>query len=414
MNYNKKNLPLYAAILAWILLLAVFAIFSIWKSVQRTVQPETEAEVQTESETRTPAFEALLYKADAASISFRETWLTSDSDTECVLTIEEGTLVALLVTPAKGKVLESVDILDYDFQSVDSYVTRVSGAGNEMRVNFVMPGHDIIVNFNFQSNGETEDAAGTDEMDAAGNETEMETEKETEDAVGGLTLHNLTADIITAFNGAFDDEEFLQAIGEALHVESPRSEYYGVTDVTFSTEPYSGAMDSDKLYYYVYLDDDPDRKILVTYYTQEDAYVFTAVREETEARTETAAANGDGSGSAYSGGVGGQMPAGNASSGTGSQTPAGAASTGSKTGTSFDIMSVSTTFLSYVGGEDVFYEAAWEYVLSTGRTGNIIGTMSGYEIDPEAKKADFTIALSTGGSITGTYSKKTGKFSFSG
>ena len=39
------------------------------------------------------------------------------------------------------------------------------------------------------------------------------TESETEGLPYGLTLHGVTADVITAYNGLFDDRKFLQALG---------------------------------------------------------------------------------------------------------------------------------------------------------------------------------------------------------
>ena len=82
--------------------------------------------------------------------------------------------------------------------------------------------------------------------------------------------------------------------------------------------------------------------------------------------------------------------------------------------TSFDILSVSTNLVAFCGGKEDFYQACFDYVIESGKTGVIVGTMSGYEIDPEEKKADFKISLNIGGAITGTYDKGKNKFSFSG
>lgn len=82
--------------------------------------------------------------------------------------------------------------------------------------------------------------------------------------------------------------------------------------------------------------------------------------------------------------------------------------------TSFDILSVSTNLVAFCGGKEDFYQACFDYVIESGKTGVIVGTMSGYEIDPEAQKADFKISLNTGGAITGTYDKAKNSYSFSG
>ncbi|MCD8012445.1 MAG: hypothetical protein LUG99_04615 [Lachnospiraceae bacterium] len=100
-------------------------------------------------------------------------------------------------------------------------------------------------------------------------------------------------------------------------------------------------------------------------------------------------------------------------------TETGSSGSGSTTGTTtatttFDILSVSTVFLSYVGDQDAFYQAAFDYILNKGCSGSITGTMSSYEIDPENKTATIRIMLSTGGTITGTYDKAANTYSFSG
>lgn len=58
----------------------------------------------------------------------------------------------------------------------------------------------------------------------------------------------LDADIITSYNGMFEEEKFLQQLGDALHMDSARSEYRSVTDVTFSTERYAGEADANKIF----------------------------------------------------------------------------------------------------------------------------------------------------------------------
>lgn len=56
----------------------------------------------------------------------------------------------------------------------------------------------------------------------------------------------------------------------------------------------------------------------------------------------------------------------------------------------------------------------WEYVLKSGMTGSIVGTLSGYEINPETQKVTFSISLNQGGTIKGTYNKNKKSYSLSG
>ena len=174
---------------------------------------------------------------------------------------------------------------------------------------------------------------------------------------------------------------------------------------------------ADKVYYYVYFNGDENWRVLSTYYMDEDSYVFTEIEPETEtAAAETQAP------SANQGGTSGQASANQGTSGTGTTSTtttttggtAGSAGTTTTTTTSFDILSVSTVFLAYVGDQDAFYQAAFDYVLGQGLTGEITGTMSDYSIDPDAQTAEIRISLNTGGTITGTYDKGSNTYRFTG
>jgi hypothetical protein len=261
-----------------------------------------------------------------------------------------------------------------------------------------------MINFNFDEEDAPETEADMQEM-------ELETEPQSEGPPYGLTLHGLTADIITSYNGEFDDTWFLQQLGDALHIDMESSAYHNVTDVTFSKEDYAGDKDADKVYHYIYFNDDPDWKLLSTYYMKDNAYVFTLVaQEQPESETNTL----------MPGEAAGTGTAGSAGTGSGTVTysaPTSGTSGGSNSEpveTSFDILSVSTNLVAFCGGKEDFYQACFDYVIESGKTGVIVGTMSGFEIDPEEKKADFKISLNIGGAITGTYDKGKNKFSFSG
>ena len=133
--------------------------------------------------------------------------------------------------------------------------------------------------------------------------------------------------------------------------------------------------------------------------------MFTEIQEE---ETENAAAGSDSNTAGSTAGTASTSAAGSGSTGGYSQ---GSPVT---TTTTFDIMQVSKTFLKYVGDQDRFYEECFQYVLLKGGSGNIVGTMSSYEIIPEKEKATFSITLSTGGVIEGSYSRKKNAFSFGG
>ena len=53
-----------------------------------------------------------------------------------------------------------------------------------------------------------------------------------------------------------------------------------MTDVTFSTERYAGEADANKIFHYIYFNDDPEWKVLAVYDVQQDAYTFTGEMPE--------------------------------------------------------------------------------------------------------------------------------------
>ena len=403
MRKKKKNLPMILAVVVGILalVLVTFGRYMISANKNRT------AETEKSSETERKDYEVLIYKTSAATIEFDKKWLKEDLDDETHLKIREDTYVTLLVTPDERQILTSVDIVDVKehFTQVESLI-RPTSKGS-FRVIFTMPPADIMINFNFDEEAPPETEAEIPEM-------ELETEPQSEGPPYGLTLHGLTADIITSYNGEFDDTWFLQQLGDALHIDMESSAYHNVTDVTFSKEDYAGDKDADKVYHYIYFNDDPDWKLLSTYYMKDNAYVFTLVAEEQEESETNAPAEG-GAAATGTGAVATGYTAAGSAPVTYSAPSAGYGNTSSESiETSFDILSVSTNLIAFCGGKEDFYQACFDYVIESGKTGVIVGTMSGYEIDPEEKKADFKISLNIGGAITGTYDKGKNKYSFSG
>ena len=391
--YKKKNrMPVIvtgAAVVALIVILLLLSFFTREK-------PEEPAE-------ETVKHEVLIYKATGGSLEFPESYLESETDTEVKLTVEENTMVTFIVKPQEGKIFDGLTInLTKDINQEISYLVN-DAKGDEKRINFVMPQGDVLINLRFVSEEEQQE-----QMPEA--EPVEETEPVSEAADGppyGLMLHGLTGEILASYDGAFDDIAFLQALGDDLHINSAKSEYRTVTDVYFSDEAYDGEKEDGKVYHYIYFNNDPRWKVLSTYFKSEKSYMFTEVQEEPE--TESAANE--------SGSLNGTGTSGYGSIGTGTGSSSGGSYSQGETVTStttFDIMQVSKTFLKYVGDQDRFYEECFQYVLGKGGSGNIVGTMSSYEILPEKERADFTITLSTGGVIEGSYNRKKDTYQLSG
>lgn len=389
--YKKKNrMPVIvtgAAVGALILVLLLLSLFTKKK-------PEEPVE-------ETAKHEVLIYKATGGSLEFPESYLESENDTEVRLSVEEDAMVTFIAKPQAGKIFGGLTInMAKDINQEISYLVN-DVKGEDKRINFVMPQGDVLVNMKFVTEEEAqEQTPPADEPE----ETEAVSEK-TQEAPYGLTLHGLTGEILASYDGAFDDIAFLQALGDDLHISSARSEYRTVTDVYFSDEAYDGEKEDGKVYHYIYFNNDPRWRVLSTYFKKERTYMFTEIQED---ETENTAADAD------SNTVG-------TTAGTASTSAAGSGSTGGysqgspvTTTTTFDIMQVSKTFLKYVGDQDRFYEECFQYVLLKGGSGNIVGTMSSYEILPEKEKAKFTITLSTGGVIEGSYNRKKDAYSFGG
>lgn len=377
--YKKKSkLPVIVAVIAVVL---AFLLMYLTKMVS-----ENQSAEKLKMESASQYYDVLLYKTSEAVITFDEKWLKSQNDSEAVLSIPESELVSLFVTPKEGRTLKNVEIVDYAFFEIDSFLSETSSG--DIRVNFVMPANEIIINFNFTK----------EVMEQT--QTEIETETEKEGNPFGLTLHGLTADIITSYNGLFDDKDFLWQLGDTLGMDDETSAYKNVTDVTFSQEEYEGKRDSDKVYHYIYFNEDSEWKVLSTYYMNEGAYVFTDPYEVEETESEAITVNDS-------------VTTGSVTTGY-SNSHSGGSSTTVTTTTAFDIMQVSTVFLAFVEDQEAFYEKTFRYVVKNELTGTIIGTMSEYEIFPEKQEATFKITLSSGDTIHGVFDKKKDSYSFQG
>ena len=390
---DKKVMVIAAAVV--VIFIAVIYIIPNYKDIFGSREPEMETE---------PAmYEVLIHKTDAGRIDVQKSLLKQDGETETKLSVTPGTLVSLSVTPKKNKILESVSVVDAKDLAMQYNTIINETKENTYTVDFSMPESNVVMTFAF----DTREMPETEVKAEPETKTETESEKQTEETGNpyGLTVHGITADLITSFNGQFDDRDFCQQLGDALHLDSPRSEYYGITDVTFSREAYTGEKDSDKVYYYIYFGENPEWKMLSTYYLKDQSYVFT---KYTAPETEDDDQNSDGS-SGSDGNYTTSYPAGS-TPGSSVSVP----SAGKTTTTSFDILQVSKVFLDYTGDQEAFYSQAFDYVLSKGLTGSITGTMSSYNIDAEKKTATIIIKLNNGSSMKGTYSKEKNTFAFSG
>lgn len=396
--YKKRN---NRVLLTLVLLIAgLIAGLIILKAATRPKKPQV-------TETETSKHQILIYKSSGGGVEFEQKWLKKETDTELKLSITDGTMVTLLIHPKSGKILKDVTLNETDnvHNTVD-YLVNDTGDGDKKRVNFVMPDKDILMNITY-ADKETEPVLPAQETEEEPETAYVEQETETP---YNLKLHGLTAEILTSYMGRFNDQAFLQQLGDDLYIRNEASDYRGVRDVTFSDEEYSGPKEKGNVYQYVFFNNDKDFKVLCTYFPQEDRYLFTDPNtalpvSESESQSETAAETsaGTASGGSYGGG-------------SGSYGGGGSTQTGSTTVTSIslDIMQVSKNLVEFCGGKDRFYDQVFHYVELKGLSGEIVGTMDSYKIDPEKEKASFSISLSSGQTISGSYNKSSNEFSFSG
>jgi uncharacterized membrane protein YgcG len=400
--YKKRN---NRVLLTLVLLIAGLVVgLIVLKAATRPKRPDI-------TETESSKHQILIYKSSGGGVEFEQKWLKKETDTELKLSITDGTMVTLLIHPKSGKVLKDVTLNETDnvHNTVD-YLVNDTGDGDKKRVNFVMPDKNLLMNITY-ADKETEPSVPAPETEAEPETTYVEQETETP---YNLKLHGLTAEILTSYMGRFNDQAFLQQLGDDLYIRNEASDYRGVRDVTFSDEGYSGPKEKGNVYHYVYFNNDKDFKVLCTYFPQEDRYLFTDPNtalpvSESESQSETAAqtSTGTSAGTSAVGSYGG---------GSGSYGGGGSTQTGSTTVTSIslDIMQVSKNLVEFCGGKDRFYDQVFHYVELKGLSGEIVGTMDSYKIDPEKEKASFSISLSSGQTISGSYEKSSNEFSFSG
>lgn len=196
-------------------------------------------------ETEAAKKSVLIYKSTDGSVEYDKDLLDNETDTDLLLNVQPTEMVTLIVHPITGKYFDSLSI-NATGDISESYSYLVNDAdGDNKRINFVMPDADVIVNLKF-TDKETEVKQPTQETKSL--DTEADEMVETpETNPYGLTIHGLTASILQSYNGQFDDQSFLQQLGDQLHISSVKSEYQGVTDVTFSEKEYQGEKDEDKV-----------------------------------------------------------------------------------------------------------------------------------------------------------------------
>ena len=229
----------------------------------------------------------------------------------------------------------------------------------------------------------------------------------------------MTKKIEKTYRGYYDENDFVRAIGNWFGMISAASDYYNVTKATFTDEKYDKDTENT-VSHYLYFNDDKEWKILATFDFTSKTYQFVDIRQKEKEEAQIAAkraeqeqkntptpvptgvaANTTDNGS-YS----------NSDSPTISDTEPQQESYETEESIALSISNVSSTFLEFVGSQDVFHEAVSEYLFGLGFTGRVDGRFEEFTLDEEKGEAHFVISLGKSGAVYGTYDRSTGVYGF--
>lgn len=395
-SYYKKQKLFFACLIAGILL---FVVVVCGVFFMRSGGPGAAKEEKKYTVTVYKSQDGLVTAAD-------EKQKAEDDETKLILKVAAGENVGLDVKANEGKVFSRADVTDANALTLTT--SENSQADGEERISFTMPKSNVTVNIFYLSD------LGEESSDLT-------------PTLSGIEIFGLTEAIRNSYDGHFDQEEFVQAVISWFGISNAVSEYHNVYKLTFLEEEYDTGS-SDSVANYFYFNDDQDWKILSVYDIPSHSYTFTDIRKKAQedAAQKAKMEEEERQRQAQLALTVTPMPTGAPVSDPAApvlQENNGNGYTGAAENTqpqqitvesTFDIVDVSTVFLQYVGGEEIFYNTVSDYVFGKGLTGIITGTFTEYTIDPEKEQASFIISMSTGAAIQGTYSKDSGNFQLNG
>lgn len=377
-TYYKKQKQMIVGIIAAVALVVILICGGFYLKADKKQEPEEE-----------PTYIVTVYKSlDGLITSADPDMVQSEDTSKLLLEAHAQDKVILNVLMDAGKAYAGAEVLDDTVTSL--VVSEQAKSSTEEEISFTMPESNVTVSVNYQA---------LPEPTPTPEPTPIPESKRYNISVGGVT-----DEILKDYDGAYDETKLVNEFGNYFGMSNPDSKYYSTYRITFTAEPATST--GTYVGHYVYLNDDTTWRVLTEYNTVSQSYSFTDEKVEPTATptpepsptpTSTPTTTSTGGTTGYTGGAAGySIPQ--------YQTVE----------TSFDVNNVSTVFLQFVGSESGFYDAIAEYVFSSGLTGQVVGTFGSYEIDPETDTARFTVSLSTGGSIDGSFSKEASQYTFSG
>lgn len=349
-----------------------------------------------------------VYKSTEGLITCEDELEKEEDDNKLILQAKEGENIILDILPDEGKLYSNAEVMDEKAGYIlVSEEKSDDAAENEKRISFIMPAGNVTVNVNYVN-----DLSANDE------ENEAEDHQE-EEQLYHITVQGMTKKIEKTYRGYYDEEDFVRAIGNWFGMISVASDYYNVTKATFTDEKYDKDTENT-VSHYLYFNDDKEWKILATFDFTSKTYQFVDIRQKEKEEEQIAAKRAEQeqkntptpvpteatanipSGGSYS----------NSDSPTISDTEPQQESYETEESIALSISNVSSTFLEFVGSQDVFHEAVSEYLFGLGFTGRVEGKFEEFTLDEEKGEAHFVISLGKSGAVYGTYDRSTGVYGF--
>ena len=331
-------------------------------------------------------------------------------DGRIVFTIPQGETAVFTIVPSDGKLIKDI--------TVKAGTEKIEYERVDNDISFTMPAHSVSVS----------PVTETDPSYATPTPGPQK-----------VTVEGVTQELADLMQGQYDEKLFLSNLRTALALDNTNSSFRDVEVISFTGETVNLGIDNT-VGMVAILNHTTTRKVLVSYNTASNVYSFTLNYVPTLSATSTGvtappatatprptatplpkptttqvpAANGNtgSGGSAFgSGGAGGGY--GNGGYGNGSydnpspeenETP-----TVEEFISRFSLYDYPESFSSYVGGSDAFFSALFDYVYAMDPT-ITSGTFEGFNIDGNFIK--FSVSLSNGGILVGTYDRDAGEFYF--
>lgn len=249
-----------------------------------------------------------------------------------------------------------------------------------------------------------------------------------------VAVEGVTPELAALMKGQYKEELFLDNLRIALSLDNKNSSYSDVTVISFTGEAVDTGI-ADTVGMVAVLNHTTTRKVLVSYNTASDVYSFTLnyvptvppVSAPVATKTPDVSKAPEGAASptptkvptkapgTQSGGPGSGQ--GNGGTGGGSTVPEVPAAGGTVDApvsveefiSNFTLYEYPESFSSYVGGSDAFFNALFDYVYEMDPT-ITSGTFEGFSVNGNTVR--FTVVLSNGGTLAGTYDRSTDTFYF--